>query len=212
MTNEPVQSCGAGAAGELSASDWDARYRDADTPWDMNQPSPPLSHFLRAGILPRGRRVLVPGCGAGHELSLLANAGYEVVGADIAPRAVALAQRAIAGLPNACVICADLLDPAADAGRPYDWVFEQTFFCALPPARRGEYAAAMARFVRPGGELWALSMRAQNPGGPPFDSTPEEYVALLSAAGFATLEVRPLDAESHPSRRGRETLVRLLRR
>lgn len=212
MTSKPVQSDGANDSGEPSADEWDARYRDGDTPWDMNQPSPPMVHFLRAGILPRGRRVLVAGCGAGHELPLLAQAGYEVVGADIAPRAVALAQRAIHGLSNAAVICADLLEPASDAGGPYDWVFDQTFFCALPPARRAEYAAAMARLVRPGGALWALSMRTLGPGGPPFDSTPDEYVALLATTGFQAIEVRALAAESHPSRRGRETLVRLERR
>lgn len=212
MNIESNQASGANPTGELSIGDWDARYRDADTPWDMNQPSPPLVHFLRAGMLPAGRRVLVPGCGAGHELPLLARAGYEVVGADFAPRAVAQAQQAIARLPNASVINVDLLDSASDTGGPFDWVFEQTFFCALPPARRGEYAAAMARLVRPGGELWALSMRAQNPGGPPFDSTPDEYVRLLSGVGFAVIEVRPLEAESHPARRGRETLVRLVRR
>jgi hypothetical protein len=67
----------------------------------------------------------------------------------------------------------------------------------------------MGRLIRPGGEMWALSFRVPTPGGPPFDSTPEEYVELMSAAGFELVERRLLGAESHAARRGRETLVRM---
>lgn len=197
---------------ELSADEWSQRYVTGDAPWDMRQVSPPLVAFFKEGILPRGRRVVVPGCGSGYEIAALARAGYEATGVDYAPQAVAAAQAIIAGINGASVACVDLLDPRAVATLgAFDWAFDQTFFCAIDPSRRGDYATALALLVRPGGELWALSMRTLKPDGPPFDSTPDEFVALLRPAGFAELERRVLDAESHPARRGRETLVRLRR-
>ena len=195
--------------GSLSPADWDARYQTADTPWDIGSVSPPLAHFRAAGRLPAGRRVLIPGCGGGHEVRFLAEAGFDAVGADYSPAAVEHARRTIADIPGATVICADLLADPPDDVAPFDWAFDQTFFCAILPHQRSAYARAMSRWLRSGGEIWALSFRVPTPGGPPFDSTPEEYVELLSAAGFERIEQEALTHESHPARRGRETLVRM---
>jgi len=196
----------------LSADEWNQRYVTGDAPWDMRQVSPPLLAFLGEGILPRERRVIVPGCGSGYEVAALARAGYEATGADYAPQAIAAAQANIDGVADAKLVCVDLLDAHAVAALgAFDWAFDQTFFCAIDPERRGEYAAAMASMVRGGGELWALSMRTLKPDGPPFDSTPDEFVAIMRPAGFQEIARRVLDGESHPARRGRETLVRLRR-
>src|SRR5262245_46628010 len=109
---------------------WDERYRAADTPWDMAQPSPPLLAFVKEGILPAARRVLVVGCGAGHELPPLADAGYEVTGADFSPLAIDVAKKHIAARKNARAVVADLLAPQSSlTGQQFDWIFDQTFFC-----------------------------------------------------------------------------------
>lgn len=195
----------------LNSQDWNARYASGDTPWDMRQPSPPLVALLRAGKLPYGR-VLIPGCGSGYEVALLAEAGFDVIGADYAESAIAAARKTSPALTDR-FICADLLagDVAEKVGT-YDWAYDQTFFCAIEPQRRNEYAVAIARLVRIGGELIALSMRAMDPsGGPPYDSTPQEYVDLMSRHGFVEIERRALVEESLAARRGRETLVRMRR-
>jgi methyl halide transferase len=52
--------------------DWESAYVLGETPWDKGFASPPLSWFLQLGQwLPAGR-VLVPGCGRGHDVRLLA--------------------------------------------------------------------------------------------------------------------------------------------
>lgn len=195
----------------LSPEQWNDRYVTGDTPWDMRQPSPPLVALLRSGKLPAGR-VLIPGCGSGYEVALLADAGFDVIGADYAESAIAAARQAS---PSAAerLRCVDLLaSDVAERIGTYDWAYDQTFFCAIEPRRRDDYAAAMARLIRVGGELIALSMRAMDPkSGPPYDSTPQDYVDLMSRHGFAETERRTLTDESHPARRGRETLVRLRR-
>jgi len=73
-----------------SRYDWKERYRVGDTPWDKGRPSPPLKSFLARRRVEG--RVLVPGCGAGHDVRLLARAGAEAVGLDIVPQAIELAR------------------------------------------------------------------------------------------------------------------------
>lgn len=192
--------------------DWNAHYAAGDTPWDMDAPSPPLMAFAREGILPVGRRVLIPGCGSGHEVRFLGELNYVAIGVDIAPLAVLKASQRITGIPNATVLCLDLLDPAATAElAPVDWAFDQTLFCALPPARRADWAAAVARLIQPGGEIWALAFRTENTDHPPYDSPAEVIESHLQHLGFQPLERRILNSESHPARKGRETLVRMRR-
>ncbi len=197
---------------ELSAAAWSARYDTASVPWDMGACSPPLCWLDQQGRLPYGR-VLVPGCGAGHEVAYLARRGYDVVGLDFAASAAEAARRRVAEYPSARVEAFDVLDPRTyRLLRQFDWVFDQTFFCSLPPARRGEYATAMRCALHTGGELIALSFRTVFDDRPPFDITPEAFTALLTGAGFELRESRLLDLESHPARRGRETLVRAIAR
>lgn len=201
------------SAADSASIDWNARHAAGDTPWDMGQPSPPLLAFLNEGILPAGRRVLVPGCGRGFEVALLAHAGYAAVGVDLAPAAIAAARAVVGERAGAELLCLDFFASVeALMERRFDWVFDQTFFCAIPPVFRLDYARVLAAILRPGGEVWALSMRTDTTEGPPYDSLPEDYINLLSGVGFELVARRPLDAESHPARRGRETLVRMRRR
>ena len=50
---------------------WQKRWQDGVTPWDMGAPHPLGKRLLesaqREGRLPSGSRILVPGCGGGHE-------------------------------------------------------------------------------------------------------------------------------------------------
>lgn len=72
-------------------TDWQSHYERNETPWDRGGPSPALVDWLAEHRM--SGRVLVPGCGHGHDLAALAGSGAgEVHGLDIAPGAVALAQ------------------------------------------------------------------------------------------------------------------------
>ena len=66
--------------------EWDQRYQENDTPWDRGEPAPPLVEYLEDNRL-RGR-VLVPGCGPGHDARFLASHGCDVLGVDIAQLAL----------------------------------------------------------------------------------------------------------------------------
>lgn len=79
----------------LQAAFWDQRYREGRDGWELGQPAAALAQFLTGhplAPLPPGR-LLVPGCGRGHEARLLADRGFEVVGLDFSAEALREALR-----------------------------------------------------------------------------------------------------------------------
>lgn len=196
------------------AEAWEDRYRQGRPHWDLGEPSPPLVELLAREDAPPPGVVLVAGCGAGNDLVALARAGHTPIGVDFAETAIARAREQLdaAGFPDARVIVSDLFDPELPlADGSCDWAFEHTCFCALPPERRADYAALLARVVRPGGELVALHMRTSFTNRAPYDSTPEEFAACFEAAGFELTAHVPLGELSIERRRGREDLLRFRR-
>ena len=78
----------------MAVSNWDQRYREGSDRWEQGKPAPPLETVLRTDSRapqPPGR-VLVPGCGRGHEAALLAELGYEAIGLDFSSEAIHRAQ------------------------------------------------------------------------------------------------------------------------
>ncbi|HBB40937.1 MAG: thiopurine S-methyltransferase [Nitrospirae bacterium CG18_big_fil_WC_8_21_14_2_50_70_55] len=161
-------------------NEWEARYRRGETGWDRGGVSPAVGHWQTTGYLRAGDRLLVPGCGRGHEVVALARAGLAVTGVDLAPSAVAATRAAltVAGV-EATVVEADLLawEPAA----PFDAIYEQTCLCALAPADWPAYALRLARWLRPGGHLLAHFLQTGRAGGPPFDCVVAAMRTLFAA-------------------------------
>ena len=169
--------CGPSAA--LTRCFWQARYDQGQTGWDRGGPSPTLAQWLAAGDL-RPCRILVPGCGRGHEVVALAGAGFDVTGVDFAPAAVAALQTRLAdeGL-IAEVVQSDLFAYRPD--RPFEAIYEQTCLCALAPDRWADYERRLATWLTPGGRLFAAFMQTDSADGPPFACRPEAMRALFAA-------------------------------
>ena len=184
-------------------TDWESRYQTGDMPWEKGEPSPGLVDFLAAHPqLPRGT-VLVPGCGTGHDVRAFAAAGFDVTGYDLAPSAIQLSREktAAAGL-KAEFVRGDFL---ADApSRLFDWIFEHTLFCAIDPARRDEYAAAVSRWLKPGGQYLAVNYLIPDKDGPPFGTTRDEQWKWFSPHFDLLEEWVP---RSYPNRTGLELML-----
>ncbi|MBL8383062.1 MAG: methyltransferase domain-containing protein [Burkholderiales bacterium] len=166
---------------------WQDKFEQRRTPWDRGAPSPQLVAWLDSGAL-APCRIAVPGCGAGHEVALLAARGFEVVALDYARAAVERTRAALAAAgASARVVEADVLDWRPDA--PFDAVYEQTCVCALHPDRWIGYAAALHAWLRPGARLFALFAQAARSGaadgfieGPPYHCDIHAMRALFDAA------------------------------
>ncbi|WP_255094263.1 methyltransferase domain-containing protein [Synechococcus sp. J7-Johnson] len=143
---------------DLTPNAWDQRYLDGRDGWDLGRAAPPLQHFLHEHPLapqPPGR-VLVPGCGRGHDARLLASLGFTVTGIDISAEALREARRLDQPAASCQWLQVDALDPMALhkeglAAGSMIGVVEHTCFCAIDPSLREAYANSMGEMVAAGG-------------------------------------------------------------
>ena len=142
-------------------TDWEANYQKNETPWDKGAPSPGLVDFLAAEPI-RGR-VLVPGCGFGYDVRALAATADEVVGLDIAPSAVKGA-RTFPSVGGERYELANFFALPLRLHGCFDWVWEHTCFCAIDPAMRPAYVAAVASALRPGRTFTGGFLPRSGPG------------------------------------------------
>lgn len=183
----------------MNITNWDQAYQENFTPWDKGLPSPPLVEWLSRNKLIG--RVLVPGCGVGHDVAHLVACGADAIGLDIAPMAI---ERAKARYPQHAerFVQGDLF---AFSGQ-FDAIVEHTCLCALPPELRGAYRDAVASLLKPGGLLIGVFYLnpEMDPGetGPPFGIAQDELTALF-AERFEVIESY-VPAAAFPGREGRE--------
>jgi SAM-dependent methyltransferase len=184
-------------------TDWENRYQTGDMPWEKGAPSPGLEDFLAAHPELSPGNVLVPGCGSGHDVRAWARAGYSVAGLDLAPSAIRLARERSSELDHLDLrfIKGDFL--ADEPDRTYDWLFEHTLYCAIEPAQRDEYRAAVARWLAPGGSFLAVHYLIPDEDGPPYGTTVEEINARFGER-FALVD--SWLPRSYPNRAGLERI------
>jgi len=192
--------------------DWERAWKEGITPWDTGGSPPALRSLLDRGAVPGGR-ILVPGCGAGHDLATLARADREVVGIDLSKDARTAFYSAHPDLRG--IVVYEVTDffsyPAA---HEFDFVWDYTFFCALDPDQRGPWGETMKRLVKPGGVLATLLFPFEDPvsrrEGPPWPINTELVRGFVEDA-FQELEVAKVE-RSHPGREGKERLALWRRR
>ncbi|CAI5939478.1 unnamed protein product [Closterium sp. NIES-64] len=195
---------------------WDKAWQASTTPWDLGGVTPAVAALVAAEegsplhLPPSIRRVLVPGCGTGYDVEAFASNGREATGLDIAPSAVAHAEKRVEGASNRAAmafVCGDFFEyrPA----QPVDAVFDYTFFCALPPSLRGEWAAKTAELLAPHGVLFTLMFPIDgHEGGPPYAVSKDSYAEVLEPLGFTAED---LPTVSVLPRQGKEQLAKWVR-
>lgn len=191
--------------------DWEQSYLNGETPWDKGSAAPPLRELIeRHGVVLWGEGpVLVPGCGFGHDVRALAEAGVFASGLDIAETAVERA-RLIPPVSAETYEVGDFLAASWREGRRFSAIWEHTCFCAIDPALRDAYARAAADLLGPGGVFAAVFYLTPNdPGeeddGPPFAVGIGEIEALFSP-WFERIDAW-VPAAAYPGREGREWLA-----
>ncbi|HEX4215815.1 MAG TPA: class I SAM-dependent methyltransferase [Candidatus Dormibacteraeota bacterium] len=146
----------------MDANGWDRAYREGDDIglWDTPWPSPELVGTV-LGLGPAiGVVALDAGCGAGTEAVYLASLGLETIGVDISSTALAIAaERAAAAGVTLDLRLGDVRElPVEDAS--VDFVNDRGLLHHVPAAGRAQYAAEVARVLRPGGWLLVRGMSA----------------------------------------------------
>ena len=188
--------------------DWDARYVAGDTPWDKGGAHPALRDWIKKR--PLLGSVLVPGCGAGHDVrAIAAQESASVLGLDISRSALRLAE-SFMKIGSETYLEGDFLTGEAVPSDSFDAIFEHTCFCAIPPERRRDYAMASHSALKTGGLLLAVfftNPENTDPNSPPFRCDSAE-IRTLFEGGFDFRE-DTTSAPTFPERLGRETLCLL---
>jgi SAM-dependent methyltransferase len=185
--------------------EWQRRYEENDAPWDKGVPAPALTAYLREQ--PIAGRILVPGCGRGHEVrALAAQANAAVVGLDLAETAISQAKALVSTstVPVAAsFIVGDFFRLPPGWANSFDWLVEHTCFCAIDPRQRRDYVVAAAGALRNEGKIFGIFyLDPEVDAGPPFAVSREELSTLFDSQFTLLEEWAP--REAFPGREGRE--------
>jgi len=199
-------------------TDWESQYSGDDTPWDKGAPAPPLLEWLDRNPGMISGRVLVPGCGLGHDVRALASLSIDIepVGVDLSKTAIDRARE----IPSSGIesyLVADLFRLETAHRSAYDWAWEHTCFCAIEPSQRDKYVASIHTAIKPGGQLLGVFYLDPYdddhlPGeGPPHGTSVRELETRFAETGLFRVEESYIPEVSYPGREGLEQVMRMTR-
>jgi len=183
----------------MDAKYWDEKYRGRQMGWDIGYASPPIVQYADQ-LTDKAMRILIPGAGNAYEAEYLWKNGFRNVHVlDWSVRALEGLKERVADFPEEHLIRDDFFHHTGQ----YDRIFEQTFFCALPPALRPQYVEHMAELLADEGKLVGVLFNIPLfEDHPPFGGNQEEYLALFERH-LEVLKMEPC-YNSIPERAGNE--------
>jgi methyl halide transferase len=160
----------------LNADYWDARYRNQETGWDLGEVSPPLKNYI-VQLENKSLRILIPGAGNSYEAEYLSEQGFEnITVLDVSPTLIQKLKQKHKDNAALTFLCEDFFEHTGI----YDLILEQTFFCAIAPALRADYAKKVSTLLSPEGKLAGVLFNCEfEASGPPFGGNMDEYLKLF---------------------------------
>lgn len=186
---------------------WESKWEQRQTGWDIGYVSPAIEKYMDE-YGDKNAAILIPGCGNAHEAEYLAANGFtNITLIDISPTAVAQLNAKYAKSQHVKIVCGDFFDHIG----VYDLMIEQTFFCALPPAKRPAYVVKAASLLRTSGKIiGVLFDRNFDQQGPPFGGNRQEYAELFDPY----FEIKTMEScyNSIPERANTELFIHLVKK
>lgn len=184
---------------------WTDIYKAETNPgWNLNEPAEAFKDMLPRLKFPKSR-ILVLGCGEGHDAALFARAGHVVTAVDFSKAALERARAKYGDMENLTFYESDIFLLPNEWNHSFDVVVEHTCFCAVPPEKRNEVVRLYRRMLHEEGQLMAVFFTMDKRSGPPFGAT-EWEIRKRTTEHFQYLFWGRL-RNSLPSRMGRELFV-----
>ena len=154
----------------MAMPDWDEHYASEQLPWDTGTPDTHLVELIERGAVKPGRALEV-GCGTGTNALWLASKGFDVLGVDISPRAIAKAKAKVeAAGARVQLAVVDFLSAEIERA-PFDFVFDRGVLHVFDDAAdRAKFARNVARALDKGGQWLSVAGSTEGPDrefGPP---------------------------------------------
>lgn len=161
----------------LNEDYWSSRYLNNNTVWDMGKVSPPLKEYFDQ-LTEKSISILIPGCGNAYEAEYLLEKGFKnITLIDISPVLVNKLKKQFSDFlyKQINIICGDFFT----LNQTFDLVVEQTFFCAIDPLLRTNYANKMHELLNENGKLIGVFFNRTFDAGPPYSGSKAEYNLLF---------------------------------
>jgi SAM-dependent methyltransferase len=153
---------------EIAESDyWTKIYHEEGSPgWNLGEPAEALKDMLPRVKLPKSR-ILVLGCGEGHDAALFAQAGHVVTAVDFSEEAIARAEKNYGSL-GIRFLKQDVFKLDQSFQKAFDIVFEHTCYCAIEPRRRQELVKVWKKVLHDQGQMMGIFFTMYKRQGPPY--------------------------------------------
>lgn len=189
----------------LTPEFWSQRYRDKQIGWDLGQISPPIKEYVDQ-LTNKELKILIPGCGLGHEGEYLFKAGFHDVHLlDFSIDPLVHFKDRNPSFPETHLHAGDFFKHQDQ----YDLILEQTLFCAIDPVLRDDYAKKAAELLKPGGKLVGVLFNREFEAGPPFGGDKQEYFGYFNRY-FSKVEMNKCENSVGP-RMGSELFIKLIK-
>ena len=191
---------------EDSIKFWENKYALDNTGWDLNGPTPVFDNISKN--IKKGK-VCILGCGRGYDAVMFAERGFSVTAVDFAPSAVEALNNLVNKKPkNLTVLQKDIFSLENNYFEYFDYIIEQTCFCAIHPKRRPDYARLVTNIIKKNGYLiglWLPLNKKIEEGGPPYGTTIKEVKTHFTKKWIVDRE--EFSEFSIPSRKNNEKLI-----
>jgi len=180
----------------MHAEFWQARWSRSEIGFHLSEVNPYLQRYWPALELAQGTQVLVPLCGKSLDMAWLAGQGYQVIGIELAQRAVEdfFAEHGLEPQINqdgvfqvyragaVTIYCGDLFALESRHVAQCSALYDRAALIALPEGMRERYVAHLAELL-PGSIqalLVALDYDQGQMDGPPFAVNEAQVQRLLA--------------------------------
>tara|TARA_B110000046_G_scaffold184324_1_gene222517 strand:- start:1775 stop:2359 length:585 start_codon:yes stop_codon:yes gene_type:complete len=161
---------------DLSEFFWESKYIKNKIGWDLGEVSPPLKTYFDQ-LTNKDLKILIPGGGNSYEAEYLFNRGFNnTYVVDVSKTALDNIKNRVPEFPSSQLIHANFFD----LNDTFDLIIEQTFFCAINPNLRVNYAVKMKNLLNEKGKLVGVLFDAKlNKDHPPFGGNIKEYTTYF---------------------------------
>ena len=169
---------------------WLTRWREGRIQFHIDTVNPILDRYVDRLLLERFGRVFVPLCGKSVDLGWLDEQGHEVVGVELAEKAVEDLFKELGRTPTITtqgafqsyrsdgleVLVGDLFELDAEVTGKFDAIWDRAALVALRPSDRDRYASHLREFLQSNGYilLCTISYDESKMEGPPFSVCADE--------------------------------------
>ena len=140
---------------------------------------------------------------------MFSKSGFSVTAVDFAPSPIKyINEKALELSLTIDTIQENIFSLTPDHNNKFDYIIEQTCFCAIDPGNRKKYHNLVYNLLKPGGliiGLWYPLDKALSEGGPAFGVSEKEIKTLFNQ-GWELIEEK-FPKKSIKQRLGREKLI-----